>query len=380
MRSTDLFVRNSVCLGCLTPLRYLPEHGQLLPIERVEGDAALWRKADGGADAPAWQRCANLASTAACNWLVDPAQNFAGASPHRRIAAVPLCRCCRLTRTLPDLNQPGNPDRWSRIELAKRRLVSSLIGLGLPVQSKMSDDPVHALVFDLPQALPGGPKVMTGHDEGVITLDVEEADDATRELRRGQLREPYRTLLGHLRHESGHCYWDRLVADTAWLAPFREVFGDHSQDYAAALQQHYSSGPRPDWDKQFVSAYASSHPWEDWAETWAHYLHMRDTLDTALSFGVDGERVELHYEQFAPEVLLDAAGMVPADDFLALLNGWMELTGVRNELSRSMGLPDFYPFELAAPSVRKLYFVHRVVSGAAQAVKGMRDGDAAPPV
>jgi len=297
-------------------------------------------------------RCGNLDSPAACNWLIDAG---ASAQPINN-----LCRCCRLTRTLPDLSQPGNADYWMRISSAQRRLVSALIALKLPVQSKVTEDPVSGLAFDLLHALPGGPPVMTGHSAGVITIDVEEADDARREQRRSDMREPYRTLLGHLRHESGHYYWERLVLPNAdWLERFRELFGDERQDYAAALQTYYSTGAPADWSVRHISAYASSHPWEDWAETWAHYLHLIDTLDTARSFGLDGSTVELDYERFQTSHL----GPVDdprAEEFLTLINGWMELTGVLNELSRSMGVADFYPFVLSLPSLRKLHLVHRI--------------------
>jgi hypothetical protein len=243
--------------------------------------------------------------------------------------------------------------------------VSSLLGLKLPVSSKVNEDSDRGLVFDLLRSPPGGPPVVTGHADGVITIDVEEADDAVREARRTALDEPYRTLLGHLRHESGHYYWSRLVQGSAWLEPWRRVFGDERRDYAAALKHHHESGVPTDWRLGFVSGYASSHPWEDWAETWAHYLHMVDTLDTARSFGLDGERVELCYERFGLEALDDAgAGSAGARHFLGLVHSWMELTGVLNELSRSMGVPDFYPFVLSVPALRKLHLVHRVITEA----------------
>jgi hypothetical protein len=240
-----------------------------------------------------------------------------------------------------------------------------LIALGLPVQPR-SEDPLRGLAFDLLRQLPGGAPVVTGHADGVITLDVAEADDAQREQRRHALREPHRTPLGHLRHESGHYYWQRLVDGSAWLAPWRALFGDERADYTAALQQHYDSGPPADWGKHHVSAYASSHPWEDWAETWAHYLHLVDTLDTARGFGLDGERVELHYERWSAADL-DTDQDADAQGLVDLVNSWMELTGVLNELSRSMGLADFYPFVLSRPALRKLHLVHRIVRAQRQA-------------
>jgi hypothetical protein len=352
-----VFFQNSQCLGCQRPLGYDAERAQLLPLEPT-GKLGLWRKA-GPRRSRSYRRCANLDSPAACNWLIDFAE-LADAPEN----AATLCRCCRLTRMLPDLSVPDNGIYWQRIAQAQRRLVSALIGLKLPVRAKTVEDPLQGLAFDLLRAGPGEPPVVTGHADGVITIDVEEADDPTREQRRHSLREPYRTLLGHLRHETGHYYWQRLVAPagaaTPWLEPFRALFGDERQDYAAALRAHYEAGAPADWQARHVSAYASSHPWEDWAETWSHYLHLRDTLDTARSFGLDGETVELHYERFGPGALADPDAP-DGQDFLALINAWMELAGVLNELSRSMGVADFYPFVLSVPAVRKLHLVHRVI-------------------
>jgi hypothetical protein len=218
-------------------------------------------------------------------------------------------------------------------------------------------------MFDFLRSPPEGPPVMTGHANGLITLNVEEADDALREKIRRDLHEPYRTLLGHLRHEIGHYYWDRLVRDSEWLEPFRQVFGDERADYAAALKANYENGPPPDWATKFISAYASTHPWEDWSETWAHYLHVVDSLGTALGFGFDAEDLETSVEPFTKQDLYkpDDPG---ADNFLKLLNGWIELTMVLNELARSMGQHDFYPFVMSRPVVSKLQFVHLVVQDA----------------
>jgi hypothetical protein len=354
-----VFFRNSRCLACGAALGYDPERGRLLPLAPgpVEGTWRVDGDADGASASP-YRRCANLDTAAGCNWLVAADD------------ANPLCRCCRLTRILPDLSEPGNAERWGLVERAKRRLVSSLIGLRLPVRSKQLEDPARGLAFDLLRAPPGGPGVITGHADGVITLDVEEADDATREARRASLHEPYRTLLGHLRHEVGHYYWGRLVRGTAWEAACRERFGDERIDYAAALQRHYAQGAPGDWPSRFVSAYAAAHPAEDWAETFAHYLHVVDTIDTAGSFGLDAARAGLAYEPF-PAELLDGETPEAAAAFMRFVTGWMELTGVLNELSRAMGLADFYPFVLSAAAVRKLHFVHRLVRDA-----GARDGDA----
>jgi hypothetical protein len=216
------------------------------------------------------------------------------------------------------------------------------------------------LAFDFLRDWPDQP-VTTGHAHGVITVNALEADDAVREQTRAALHEPYRTLLGHLRHEVGHYYWDRLVARTDWLNAFRQLFGDERADYQAALQRHYTQGSPTDWREKHVSEYASSHPWEDWAESWAHYLHLRDALDTAASFGLTADDVESRVQPFDMNVLWDASRPGSAS-YLQLVNDWLRLTSVLNELSDSMGQAPFYPFTLTAPVVAKLQVVHEVIA------------------
>ena len=361
-----IFFRNSECLACGAPLGYEPLLGEVRALEPGE-TAGGWRlarpaaDARGGGSAPAgalatepaaeYRRCSNYEMAAGCNWLVsadDPQ---------------PRCRACRLNRFIPNQSDEENRRYWHSIEVAKRRLVSQLIMLGLPVRSKLGEDPERGLAFDFLRELPGAPPVVTGHAGGLVTLNAEEADDAKRERIRHALREPYRTLLGHLRHEVGHYYWDRLIAGTRWHEPCRALFGDERADYAAALRANYERGPRPDWARQHISAYASVHPWEDWAETWAHYLHAIDSLDTALGFGLDADDVEAETDPFGPDDLYEPAHPQGAR-FLAVLNAWVELTTVLNELSHSMGQPDFYPFVMSRPVVRKLHFVHLVVQSA----------------
>jgi hypothetical protein len=219
-----------VCLGCKAPLGYevgLQEVRSLSPGPR-EGTWTI----DGERDGAAWKRCGNFDTPAGCNWLV-------GAED-----AAALCRSCRLNRTIPDLGDADNRLWWRRIENAKRLLVAQLLNLGLPVVSKVSEDPERGIMFDFLRAPKEGPRVLTGHADGLITLNIEEADDSVREKIRKEMHEPYRTLLGHLRHESGHYYWDRLVAGTPWLEKFREIFGDEQQDYAGALKRNYEQGAR----------------------------------------------------------------------------------------------------------------------------------------
>ncbi|MDQ8023480.1 MAG: putative zinc-binding metallopeptidase [Moraxellaceae bacterium] len=360
-----LFFRNSHCLQCDRPLGYDSDCARLLTL--VPGPAeGLWYAA-GEPEHVLYRRCDNIDTAAACNWLVvvddsDPPSD----SPC-------LCAACRLNRVIPDLSVPDNAILWGRIELAKRRLVSALITLGLPVASRVGEDPERGLAFDFLQSPPEGPPVVTGHDEGIITIDIDEADDALREQRRAALRESYRTLLGHLRHETGHYYWYRLVQhDPAWLEGFRLIFGDERSDYAECLQTYYNLGCQPDWATRYVSAYASSHPWEDWAETWAHYLHMVDAVGTAQSFGLHDDKLAIEAAPFLPDTLQDESDLgrddvnedarqAETNSFLDLVNTWVRLTAVMNELSRSMGQADFYPFVLSPTAVRKLFFVHRLV-------------------
>jgi len=368
-----VFFRNDVCLACATPLGYDPELVLLRPLAPTS-DPQVWkalRPRGSGPAAPllSYRRCANWSSAAPCNWLL----------PDGEAALLqPFCRSCRLDRTVPDPADRDNAALWLKVELAKRALVSQLVALKLPLASKVGEDTQRGVMFDLLRAPPGGPKVMTGHDDGLITLDVEEADDVHRETVRSQMQEPYRTLIGHLRHEIGHYYWQRLVQGTAWEQPCRALFGDDRADYAESLKTHYAHGAPPDWPDRHVSAYASAHPYEDWAETWAHYLHMIDALDTARSFGLLAHHDDIQYDPFTAQALdagVDGAG---AEDFafLAVVNGWIELTGALNELTRSMGEPDFYPFVLSIPAVRKLHFIHKVVRQAAAggALEGSRTG------
>ncbi len=364
-----VFFRNSQCIACGTALGYDPLNAALLPLLPADAaaspdgtpDAAppapLWQPAEGFGDASKrYRRCSNFETAAGCNWLL-PADEPAT-----------LCIACRLNRTIPDLSQPGNDDLWRRSELAKRRLVAQLLRLGLPVKSRVSEDPERGLMFDLLRSSAGSPPVMTGHDEGLVTLNAEEADDARREQVRQSMHEPYRTMLGHFRHEVGHYYWDRLVRDSEWLEPFRARFGDERADYGEALQRHYQNGPDPSWPQRCVSAYASMHPWEDWAETWAHYLHMVDTMLTGRGLGINGENIELEIEPFT-KADLDAPDAPGAEQFLVFLNHWVELAAALNELSRAMGQHDQYPFVLSRPAVAKLHFVHRLVTATRQATE-----------
>lgn len=341
----SLFFRNSQCLACSAMLGYAAPLSCLSSLQ--PGPAAETWVFDAKPDAGAFKRCANLDTPAACNWLL-PA-HLTGS----------LCVACSLNRTIPDLSVPENPERWRKVEIAKRRLVAQLVDLGLQVIPKSEDEDA-GLAFDFIGIDLEGRAPITGHANGLITLDIKEADDAHREQVRAQMHEPYRTLLGHFRHEVGHYYWDRLIANSQWLEPFRSLFGDERYSYAEALDRHYQEGAPIGWQQSHVSAYATMHPWEDWAETWAHYLHMMDAVDTALGFGMSARDMDLDYQPFLLATLYDPQHPGgPA--FLAFVNAWIELAGMLNELSRSMGQPDFYPFILPPAVIAKLHFIHLVI-------------------
>ncbi|HVZ42465.1 MAG TPA: putative zinc-binding peptidase [Ramlibacter sp.] len=345
-----IFFENVGCLKCGSALAFLPDRMAMSAIEPAgerQGDRELVRpRLRGRRPSEARYRlCLNHDLYQACNFAV-PAND-----PN------PLCVSCRQTRVLPDLSVADNQAKWYRIEVAKRRLFYTLAKLGLASPTPADgerDGPVFEFLADQP-----GRPVLTGHANGVITLNVAEADDAERVRRRIELREPYRTLLGHLRHESGHFYWDRLIEAGGRIDSFRELFGDEREDYGEALKRHYASGGGPpDWQARFVSAYATAHPWEDWAETWAHYLHMVDLLESAASYNtwlaVPGNEEEVE------EVVNPFETGTP--DFDSLVEQWIPVTLLVNSLNRSLGQDDAYPFALSAGALAKLRYVHDTIA------------------
>ncbi|TYB85072.1 putative zinc-binding metallopeptidase [Oceaniovalibus sp. ACAM 378] len=304
---------NAACVVCGSALGYLPSAFDMVtPVHP----------------------CAN-AEPAGCNWLVEDGELF--------------CAACRHNRTVPDLSNDENRTRWAAIELAKRQLFYSLHRWGLP--TPVGDAPP-ALVFDFLAdeiAKDGSAKpVLTGHANGLITLNIAEGDDAEREARRAAMGEPYRTLVGHLRHEIGHFYWDRLVRDSAQTDRFRALFGDERADYGEALKRHYENGPPADWRQNHITAYAAAHPWEDFAETWAHWTHMVDGLETAWA-----------YDMGQPGVRFDPYG---APDAQSVIDAWVPVSIAVNAINRSLGQPDLYPFVLSAPVMDKLDFIRDLIA------------------
>jgi hypothetical protein len=313
-----VFFENSACLRCGSPLAFDWSDRELRAIEDPV-------------------RCAN-ATIARCNWLAPEP----GA----------LCPSCALTRTRPHDDDASGLGGFAVAEGAKRRLLFELGELGLPIDG---------LRFDLLSSADG--PVTTGHADGLITLDLAESDDARREQLRLELREPYRTVLGHLRHETGHALWPVLAPDEPRRERARAVFGDEREDYGAALERHYAQGPPDDWAESHVSAYATMHPSEDWAETVAHYLHIWDAVQTAASHGVAVTGPEAVTLRRRAEDLSAVPTAAP-HDVEALIDDWLPLTYALNAMNRSMGRGDLYPFVLTDAVIGKLGVVHDLVAEA----------------
>jgi hypothetical protein len=340
-----VFFENIRCLNCGHALGFLPDRRLMAAL--ALGEDGVWKAEIPAGDCRPYRLCANYDQVSVCNWVVamDDTHDF--------------CRSCRLNRIIPDLSSERNRVAWFRLEVAKRRLLYTLMGLDLPIEPKNGNNGGLAFEFLEDSADGDAKRVLTGHDNGLITINIAEADDVHREQQRSLQKEPYRTLLGHCRHEIGHYFWDQLIAYGPLLEDFRALFGDERAHYQKALDRHYGEGPPARWEDSFISAYSTMHPWEDWAESWAHYLHMVDALETAGATGLALRPKRRDEPQMQP----------PPDplspnyrDFDAMIEAWLSLTYVLNNLSRGLGLPDSYPFVLSAPAIRKLRFIHDTIN------------------
>jgi len=337
-----VFFDSVQCLHCGATLAFLPQTREMAAMQPL--DSGWWQRAaaDREDSNSLYRFCRNRTLYDTCNFAV------AGGDAHA------LCVSCRQTRWLPDLSDTHNLRRWKQIEAAKRQLYYNLAQLALqPVAGE------RAPRYDLLEDVEGQPLVLTGHSNGTITLNVAEADDDERARRRVSLNEPYRTLIGHLRHECGHFFWDLLVLDSERLEQFRALFGDERQDYGEALQRYYAKEDKlSGWQDHFISSYAQSHPWEDWAETWAHYLHMVDLLETAASYQT---RITVPDPSQPHDQLVQNPFGSTRPNFHTMLEQWVPLTLLLNSLNRSLGHQDAYPFALSAGARRKLLWVHELL-------------------
>ena len=319
----QVYFENDRCLRCGSGLAFDPARRALRPLREDD------------------RTCASHESPGTCNWLVEDTEKD-------------LCLSCGLNEAVPKLGDRRRVKLYYEVEKAKRRLLYSLLALGLPVEGRAERPDGLSFLIVADARLDGGeidaatePAVLTGHLAGTVTINLLEADPQLRAGMRVAMQEDYRTLLGHFRHESGHYYWERLVAERP--ERFRALFGDERAPYQDRLEAYYRDGPPDDWRDRYVDAYAASHPLEDFAECWAHYLHMVDTMETAADAGLAlaGGRVEDPLR--APS------------DFERMIGQWRELAAAMNDLNRSMGLEDAYPFALPPAVVDKLRFVHELI-------------------
>lgn len=327
-----VFFENTHCNQCSYPLGFDPYTLELYRLESAENELMV-STAD---PEKKFRFCRNRVDFNNCNWLISADDDSE------------FCVACQLNEIIPNLKKPENLILWSMLESAKRYLLYSLVSLKLPIESR-DTNPEHGLAFSFMEDKRSNPLVCeehvnTGHLNGLITINVAEADHVSREIRRKEMNEPYRTLLGHFRHESGHYYWERIIKNTEYHTEFSSLFGDETIDYAESLNAYYMREDKSGWEDQYISAYCQAHPLEDWAECWAHYLHMHDGLETAANVGMS-----------VPENLQQMS-------FSERLTYWYELTTKVNAVNRSLGMIDPYPFVLSKPVSEKLAFIDKVIA------------------
>ena len=347
-----VFFENTQLITTGQMLGFLPDRMEMAVVTLDTTAKNYVAETKGGKQDDRYLACLNYTGSNVCNWMVR-ADDQEGNG---------YCVACRLNGIIPNLAENSeNINRWAKLEAAKRRLVYTLLRLGLTVRSGLIDQQTglsFQFLADAPmmqsqsgQVQLGSSRILTGHENGIITLNIEEADDAVRERTRTAMGEKYRTLLGHFRHESGHYYWDRIIDRTPLLQGCREHFGDDMQDYGKALENHYKQGPPPDWQNNYITAYAASHPWEDWAESWAHYLYVVDAVELATQQGLVRGLMEV---DSGPRLRF----RVP---FTAILEAWKDLTILLNSFNRTAGISDPYPFVLSKSAMDKIEFIHGAV-------------------
>jgi hypothetical protein len=334
----QLFFDNSICMRCKHEVGWCPCCKAIVDVITANDGAFACACCH-----TALVKCENYARHNVCNRFVV-SQKSEGSQGETSQGI--FCDCCRFNRIVPDLKVAGNHEKWYRLEAAKRRTLYGMNHVGFPYGTQ-ADGIVPALIFDFKgDIIPDrryrlmGPfqKIYTGHENGVITINIQEADDVEREKLRVNLHEAQRSLLGHFRHEFGHYIWEVLIKAKR-EADCIALFGDHNNPaYDIALQAYYKDGPKPDWLMNYVSAYASSHPWEDFAETFAVYLDMQSALDTAANGSLSDP--------------------VDPADLDAMVEAYKNLGIALNEMNRTIGLLDFLPEVFADPIHEKLRFIH----------------------
>ena len=323
-----LFFHSTHCLGCNRQTGFCDFCRQTTSVDGDVNEVLTCNQPNCSADVVF---CRNFEPHGVCNRLISAKAPATTNEKH-----VGLCDFCKLTTVIPDLAIAGNAEKWRRLEKAKQRVLYALDTLGFPFRDD-ANSPFPAVRFEF--KADGVEPVSTGHNNGCIVINIEEADSVKRELSRVQLGEPQRTLVGHFRHEMGHYFWSRLVnPNNQLLKQFRELYGDElSLEYGQAIDAYYRNGPAGVWQTNYVSAYATMHPWEDFAETFATYVDMCSVLNTANHFGTAD---------------------VVFDDLDTMVESYSKIGVMANEFNRDMGLLDLVPEVFTSPVIEKLRFVH----------------------
>ena len=361
-----LFFESSSCVSCQRVVGLDDAFDKVEPYDFDEESGHYFK-----IDRPAvrYQKCDNNANYNVCNGMVN-VDDFVADNDNDEV----LCFACRFNETVPDLSIVEHIPLWQKMEAAKRRALYTLKALSLPLRN-IRQDPENGLSFDFTtdrdvtdhfvSKLEYSESVFTGHDCGHITINLAEADDVARSQTKHAMSEHYRTLLGHFRHELGHYYFDQLIVGSEKKhALSKKYFGDDELDYQESLKKYYENKDADNWRDEFISEYATMHPYEDWAETWAHYMHIMDTLETAKNFSITGsitgdaadseETGELNLPQ-------DSQFFYSQTSITSVLDAWMEFSVILNSLNRSMGMNDAYPFVLSQPVRKKLSFIHHAI-------------------
>ena len=315
-----------------------------------------------------YQKCDNNANYQVCNGMVN--MNTFEPVPNKDEV---LCFACRFNETIPNLSVIEHIPLWKKMEIAKRRAIYTLKALSLPLQN-IRQNPKSGLSFDFTtdrdvsdhflSKLDDQETVFTGHDSGHITINLAEADEVSRSHTKHAMGELYRTLLGHFRHELGHYYFEKLIAKSKKKHElFKKYFGDDELDYQEALKKHYKNGAPKNWNNHYISEYATMHPYEDWAETWAHYMHIMDTLETAKNFNITGSIRDTIVTEKVGDLKLPQSSYFFSSQtsITTILDTWMDFAIILNSLNRSMGMNDAYPFVLTQSVRTKLSFIHHAI-------------------
>ena len=361
-----LFFESSHCVACNRTVGLDDWFDKVEPYDLDEETGQYFKT-----DTPEvrYQKCDNHADYKVCNGMVNM-DTFVPVEDEDEV----LCFACRFNETIPDLTVVEHIPLWKKMETAKRRAIYTLKAFTLPLRT-FSEDPKGGLGFSFTtdrdvndhfvSRLEDQEPVFTGHNCGHITINLAEANDVARSHTKLAMGERYRTLLGHFRHELGHYYFDKLIAgNPVKHALCKKYFGDDELSYQKALDKHYKNGAPKNWRDAYISEYATMHPYEDWAETWAHYMHIMDTLETAKNFSITGSTTGISSEaQDVDDLTLpqDAYFFSGQTSITTILDTWIDFSVILNSLNRSMGMNDAYPFVLTEPVRTKLSFVHHAI-------------------